>query len=173
MTAALAAPTQTRPPHIDPRWWYRATWRARQTAIDNHNKTLRAAAEAERARIAQLRANVEAARAEHEARYRPTIDAPEPTPIRKLDADTVIATIDTLLARHDNPHLVAKELGIGIGALEARARRAGRTDLAAMFGSIRNKSRAHKPCACGRLMSRRSKACRVCTSRAMAARKAA
>ena len=166
MTADLAAPPQTRPPHIPRDWWYRATWHARQAAINTHNQTIRAAQEAERARINRLRATVEAAKAEHDERYHPA-DTPAAN-----STPEVIRTIDDMLTWAADTDTILRELNTTAGALEMRMRRAGRTDLARMFASVRNASR-YKPCPdCGKNICHASERCRPCSFRAKEVRAA-
>ena len=166
MTTDLAAPPQTRPPHINPQWWYRATWHARQTAINAHLRATRATAQAERDRIKALRANVETARAEHDERYHPAID---PT---KTDTQQLIDTIDGMLTWAADTATILRELNMTPGALERRMRRAGRPDLSRMFAAARNRSR-YKPCPdCGKSITHASARCRPCSFRAKEVRAA-
>ena len=157
MTADLAAPPQTRPPHINPHWWYRATWHARQTALHAHH-----------ARIAQLRANVEAARHAHEALYRPgKLDNAQPLTTETLDTAAIIETIESMLDWTDDVDMICRELGKTAGALEMRLRRAGRVDLSRVFQHARNVQR-YKPCPdCGRNIAHSSTRCRPCAFRAL------
>jgi len=171
VTTDLAAPPQTRPPHINPRWWCRATWRARQQAIDTHNRHL--------ARIAQLKANVEEARAEHEARYRPatppTYQPPQKVVGKRkhVDTATLIQTVEAMLEWTNDVEKITHELGMSVSAIEVRLRRANRRDLSRMFAVHRDAERAHRPCPeCGKRMYHTSKACKPCSAR-MQARSAA
>ena len=172
MTTDLAAPELTRPPHINRHWWYRATWHARQAAVDTHNKQIRENADAIRAeavRIAELRATVERERRAHDKRYHPgELDDAEPLEDDALNTAAIIETIDSMLDWTDDVAYICRELGKSAGALEMRMRRADppRPDLARMFMQVRNASR-YKPCPdCGRRTSIRSARCRPCAFRA-------
>ena len=170
MTTDLAAPPQTRPPHINRDWWYRATWHARQQAVDAHNKATRDNADtirAEEARIAQLRANVEAARRDHEALYRPgSLDDAEPITDDALDTAALIERIEAMLDWTDDVNFICTELGKSPGSLEMRMRRAERVDLSRVFQRVRNGKR-YKPCPdCGANIAHSSARCRKCAFRA-------
>ena len=169
-TDTLAAPPQTRPPHIPRAWWYKATWHARQQAIDAHNAHRRANAEAirqENARIAKLRANVETERRTHMRRYHPgDLDDAEPITEDALDTAGLIETIEAMLDWTDDVNLICRELGKTPGSLEMRLRRAERVDLSRPFQAVRNGQR-YKPCPdCGKNISHNSARCRSCAFRA-------
>lgn len=107
----LAAPPNERPPHINPRWWYRATWHARQQAVDAYNRQQR------------------------------PIDKPEPAraPIttRQLTRAEKVATAEFLLEDGTAPADIAAQLDTTVTALEAAARREGRNDIARHFWRAR------------------------------------
>jgi hypothetical protein len=157
-----------RPAHIDPRWWERATWRAKKAAVEAHERRHRETADARNAvteaRIAELRANVEAARREHVALYG--------NRIATNDLDEIVKRVDQLLEWGATMQAISNDLGLSAGSLEARMRRAERDDLRRLFAVARYAKR-YKPCPeCGKRMEYRSKACRSCTSRAMVRRAA-
>ena len=140
MTEDLAAPPQTRPPHISRHWWYRATWRARQQAIDEHNR-----------------------------QNRPVHVEPEriltPITIDTLDTAAIIESVEVMREWGADADTIAKELGKTVGSLEMRMRRAGRPDLGRVFMEARNALR-YKPCPdCGHRTTVRSTRCRPCSFR--------
>ena len=160
MTTDLAAPPQTRPPHINRDWWYRATWHARQAAINTHNKRTRPA---------------DNARA-----YDPPDDEPVDTsgaysaPLKAITPETqrLIDAIDGMLIWAASVDDILRELGVTVGAIEKRMRLAGRKDLARMFAAVRNASR-YKPCPdCGKNICHASARCRPCSFRAKEVRAA-
>lgn len=138
----LAAPPNQRPPHINPQWWYRATWHARQQAINAHNQQTR--------HRDALRANVETARTHHQWNYqRNTFDRGNPDHIAQLlDAGITCQQIaDGLLTTLD--------------ALETAMRRAGRRDLSRDFW----RARAASTCvSCGKATSGPDR-CKSCAAR--------
>ena len=149
MTTDLAAPPQTRPPHINPRWWYRATWHARQQAINEHNKTTRANephinrdAIADAARIAEARTLTPA----------------------ELDTAALTETLELLLTDGATPDKIIEATGRRIGALEARMRRAGRPDLARQLGVIRNAMRRTACPVCGKAIWPPAVHCQGCAN---------
>lgn len=139
----LAAPPNERPPHIDPRWWYRATWHARQQAIDAYNR--------------------------HQRPTDPTIEpAPAtPPPTRQLTRADKVATIEFLLEDGATPAEIATQLNTTITALEAAARREGRNDLARPF----NRARHNNACTDCEAPTVASERCRTCAAQARAARR--
>ena len=159
MTADLV-----RPPHINPHWWYRATWRARQLAVDawnrdQHNRETIAAAIREQAFITELKANVEAMRLEHVRRYHPDQiighldDEPMTWPQR-------LNEIADLLALGSTPEDAAIAVGKSASAIEKAARKFDRRDLAREYGRLRARV---KTCAdCGDPIGKDSTRCKPC-----------
>lgn len=137
-TDTIPATAVNRPPHIDPQWWYRATWHARQQAVAEHNRSNRPA---------------------------PTPD-PEPELIADytLDTEAIVESI-TLWITDLSPELIANRLDTTVGALEQRLRRAGFTELARPFLQARKRANVH-PCPdCGTPIGEGSKRCHPCAMR--------
>lgn len=160
----LAAPPNERPPHINPRWWYRATWHARQKAVDAYNQHQRdrATIEAsirEAAFIANLKAGVEALRLEHTRRYHPeqiigTLDDEPLTWPQRLDE------ITNLLALGSRPEDAAIAVGKSASAIEKQARDLGYGEIARVYNRLRKRGGS---CAdCGEGIGRGATRCKPC-----------
>jgi hypothetical protein len=165
MTAdQLAAPPQTRPPHINPHWWYRATWRARQQAVDAHHRNQhnhdRIIAEArERAIVEELKAHVEELRLEHYRRYHPDqiIDTLDDEPMTWPQRLNELAD---LMALGSTPEDAALAIGKSASAIEKQARDHGRPEIARIYNRLRARS---KRCVdCGDPVGKNSTRCKPC-----------
>ena len=154
----LSAPPQTRPPHISPQWWYRATWHARQQAINAHNRTTRPA---DRTCGTDIDNIVNAAR---------TAEAQPMTPA-ELDDAALIETIELLLEDGAPIDRIIATTGRKVGALEARMRRAGRLDLSRQLGNIRNAMRRKGCPHCGKSIWSGATQCGTCANKASSAKK--
>jgi hypothetical protein len=133
----LAAPPNQRPPHINPHWWYRATWRARQAAVDAYHRDTRTS----------------------DATH--TEPTPQPvTPTGPLTRDEKTAAIEELLAIGHAPAMIANRFNTTVTALEALLRRAGRPDLARPFDRARSGAYCTR---CG-TETYRSELCRTCAA---------
>lgn len=140
----LAAPPTTRPPHINRDWWYRATWAARQAAVDAHNRNNRPSDR--------------------------TIDRDPLTEPQTLTTSELIDSAAELLIQGCTPHEIAERLDTTVGALEQRFRRRGLTDLARPFLKARKGARVH-PCAdCGKPVSERAVRCGRCAAAEVSSR---
>jgi len=158
MTTDLAAPPQTRPPHINPRWWYRATWHARQQAINEHNRNTRPT---DRTTGTDIDTIVNAAR---------TAEAQPITPT-ELDDAALIETLEQLLEDGAPIDKIITTTGRKVGALEARMRRAGRLDLSRQLGNIRNAMRRRGCPHCGKTIWSGATQCGTCANKASSAKK--
>ena len=139
MTTDLAAPPQTRPPHINRHWWYRATWHARQQVVNDHARASR-----------PVDKTIE--REEHHlASY-------------TLDTEALIESATVLLDEGVNPYAIAERLGTTVAALEQRFRRRGLKDLARPFLKARKVERVHPCLDCGKDVSERAKRCQKCAA---------
>lgn len=160
----FAAPPNDRPPHINPQWWYRATWHARQQAINAYNQQQRnrATIEAhirETAYITELKATVEALRLEHHRRYHPdqiigTLNDEPLTWPQRLDELT------DLLALGSRPEDAAIAIGKSASAIEKAARDNGYPELARIYGRLRARGRSCVDC--GESVGKTSTRCKAC-----------
>ena len=130
-----------RPPHINPRWWYRATWAARQAAVDAHN-----------------RANRPADRTHEDP-------APHPRASFTVDTEHLIEAATEMLEIGLDANVIAARLGTTVSALEQRFRRRGLRDLSRPFLKARKAGNWH-PCAdCGAMVSERASRCVPCAAK--------
>lgn len=149
----LTAPAAVRPPHINPQWWDRASWRAKQQAVSAWNRTNRAIEEAE-----------DTLRRAHDADAHLRTLAQRITD-QQLDTAAFIESIEEMLDWSTEAHEIGRRLHTTVGALEAKLRRAGRVDLSNIFLRARNRGRK-KPCpSCGKEIQIKSTKCRPCASR--------
>lgn len=139
----LAAPPNQRPPHINPQWWYRATWHARQQAINAYNRDTR-------------------------TNDTPNV-APEPIeiPTRPLTRDEKATIVEQLLDEGHTPVDIANHLNTTLAGLETALRRANRVDLARPFSRARGRANCTH---CG-ARTYQSELCRTCAAQAREARK--
>src|SRR5574340_994734 len=131
---------------IDPARWARMSWYARQQ--------WQAAQAREARRVAALRANVEAARAEHVAHYGTDDDT---VPELAQTGDERMDQIIDMLNCGYLPAEIADRLGIKAGSVAMWLRRHGRPDLALPFEDQRNHEERH-PCPdCGQMCTQNRK----------------
>ena len=161
--------TPERPPHVDRQWWYRASWKARQSAVDAHQRRIRTATEdaaaAEAAHIARLRANVEREKAAHEKRYyrEPKAAPAKPRlPQGFMRRDERVALIESLLQPGYTAESILAEMGCKVSTAIRACEREGRLDLAALFRPLERDRRRGECKHCGAAVSRKSERCRRC-----------
>lgn len=144
----FAAPPAIRPPHIDPRWWYRATWHARQQAIDAYNRDTR----------------------EHDP-HPPALGI---DPLTLLDPNQPLQDqlelIADLIDRRYTPATICARLSKKAGTLAGRLRRNGYKDAAAVFERLRNEQERGNCRHCGTPTSRFSDQCLPCAMVEVSAR---
>ena len=129
-----------RPPHINPRWWYRATWAARKAAVDAHN-----------------RANRPPDRTHEDP-------APHPRASFTVDTEHLIEAATEMLEDGLDANVIAARLGTTVSALEQRFRRRGLKELARPFLKARKAGNVH-PCPdCGAMVSERANRCVPCAA---------
>ncbi len=161
-----------RPPHIPRDWWYRASWKARQAAVDAHRRATRLTVEQdEERRIAALRARVEAERVAHEARYRPQPPQPEPPAVHGLRKGFMLRServrlLESMLTPGYDPALILAEMGCKVATIIRACEREGRSDLAAIFRPLEAPRYKH-PCRdCGTPVNHGYARCVRCAGRA-------
>ena len=139
-----------RPPHIPRDWWYRASWRARQAAVDAHRRANRPAPPPIAAEDPTAREVAEQVAAESRGR-------------RVMPVKERADAVELLLEAGYEPVEIVAQLGIKASSLVRALQHADRRDLVPHFSRLRMHELG-RPCPeCGRPMFKPSaKSCQPC-----------
>lgn len=160
-----------RPDTIDPAWWARASWRARQLAVAKATREAEAAA-AEAEQQAERDAEAARAAAAELERQLLTQNVGTGAPVRYQErAAQVLGMLADGVSHID----IVLQLGVSAGSIDMALRRAGKPDVAREFGRLRSGARQKDACPdCSRpkrTTSRRCKGCQIKADKVAAAAK--
>lgn len=156
----------SRPEGVDPDWWARAPWSAKQRAAA---AALRARAEAAGKTREQIERAIEAARLADAAAMEERLQHGAKgtrMPYQKR-AEQVL----DLLEKGLTPVEIVLDLGVTAGSIDMALRRAKDPDTARLFGRLRSNARLKDPCpTCGKPKRTAAKQCKTCQAATTRAR---